>query len=216
MTNTPAACAASRALGGRERAVEADPAVEPELARRAARARVALRAVADDVVGELGVAVAQQPERAQDVGVALAGDEVGDGDERLRPAVGRRRAGGPCRGARRGRRAAPSARQRSAIPAELASTSRAWPSPARTAAAPAGEESAATREDVAAVDGDDDRRAGARAADRVAGGRGVVRVDEVEGEACGAARRSASASVGAAQAPQRPYVRGRGGATNGT
>ena len=70
-------------------------------------------------------------------------------------------------------------------------------------------------EHVAAVDADHQRRADPRAADRVAGGRRVVRVDEVEREAPSQAR-SASASVGAAHAPQAAYERGRGGATNGT
>ena len=100
----------------------------------------------------------------------------------VRPAVGRRRreVGAEVHDAdvapRRARR------QRSAIPAELASTSRACAEPGADGARPRRAERARDGEDVAAVDGDDDGRAGARAADGVAGGRGVVGVDEVEGE----------------------------------
>ena len=108
----------------RERAAELDAAAQPELVGQPLERR-ALRAVADHDPAQVGVRVAQQPQRAQDVGVALARDEVRDGDE-----VGRGRAE---RGARRevgaevhdARAARAERRARSAMPAELASTSRA-------------------------------------------------------------------------------------------
>ena len=70
---------------------------------------------------------------------------------------------------------------RASVPAELASTSRALASARVTAVVAAG--AADDRQHVAAVDGDDERRAGPRAPHGVTGRRGVVGVDEVEGEA---------------------------------
>ena len=61
-------------------------------ARRSSGA--ALGAVADDPVAQRGMPVAQQRHRAQHVGVALAGDEVGDGHEQRRSSPPARRAGG--------------------------------------------------------------------------------------------------------------------------
>ena len=70
--------------------MEADAARDAQLGGEPLERR-SLGAVADDVVAQLGMAVAQQPERAQDVGVALARHEMGDGDERLEVALRRLR-----------------------------------------------------------------------------------------------------------------------------
>ena len=64
----------------RELAAELDPRTEIQAAGERLEGR-ALGAVADDHVPQLRPAIAQHPHRAQHVGVALAGDEVGDGDE---------------------------------------------------------------------------------------------------------------------------------------
>ena len=83
--------------------------------------------------------VAQQPQRAQDVGVALAGDEVADGEDRRQRAAAGSGVGGTSVPRCTTRvLAAPSARARSSVPAELASTSRALSSARRTIASPRG------------------------------------------------------------------------------
>lgn len=97
---------------------------------RERRQRGALGPVADDLVAQRRMLGAQPRERLDDVGVPLARDEVADGDER-------RRAGVPVLGARAAGRSVPrwttstasaaaqAARQRTAVPALLASTTRA-------------------------------------------------------------------------------------------
>ena len=147
--------------------------------------------------------VAQQPQRAQDVGVALAGDEVADGGDRRRARA---------RGAALGRDVGAEVHDARVGRAELAR--------ALLGAGGVGEhEPGARRAPASPPPGRRRRRTtdstsppwteittgtpGPRAPHRVAGGRGVVGVDEVEREAR-RSRRSASARLGAAHAPQLP------------
>ena len=65
----------------RELAGELDAVGDAQLAGQALQRR-ALGPVADDEVAQLRIALAQQPQRAQHVGVALARDEMPDGDQR--------------------------------------------------------------------------------------------------------------------------------------
>ena len=157
----------------------------------------ALGAVADDPVAQRRVALAQRPERAQHVGVALALDEVGDGHER--------RDGGRAPTARAGSsvprwttrvRSAPSSRAERAMPALLASTRRAAPN-ARAVAARPRVVTDRRVEDVGAVLGDDQRRPLAAAQQGVGRGHGVVGVDELVRELAAQPR----AARGAAPVP---------------
>ena len=77
--HVPGASAGQRLLAG-QLPGELDAVGHAQLAGQP-RQRLALGAVADDEVAQLRVALAQQPQRAHDVGVALARDEVRDGDE---------------------------------------------------------------------------------------------------------------------------------------
>ena len=141
-------------LGVRERAAEvtrssssssAASCVEP-LALRARRRRRVARG---------RVAVAQQPQRAQDVGVALARDEVADGDERVRAvADGRLRDVGAEVHDAHVARAEP--------PRALGHPVRVGERQARAGEAVADRRRVAVREQVAAVDGDDVRGRRAR------------------------------------------------------
>ena len=134
--------------------------------------------------------------------MALARVEVGDGGQGRR----RRRASGygPGRSVPRCTTRvarAPCCAASAAVPALLASTSRAR---ANVLARPPARRRRGWRrvEDVAAVDGDDERHvAAARAPDRVAGGHRVVGVDEVEGEL---ARAGGAARCPAGAPPRRP------------
>ena len=114
------------------------------------------------------MAVAQQPEGAQDVGVALAGHEVGDGDERVRPPLGRlgRQVRAEVHDAHVARP------ERAAAPGDARGVGEHEPRVRQAGAhgVGAGGGGLRHRQDVAAVDGDDDRHARSRAADRVAGG----------------------------------------------
>ena len=128
MTKTCAAAGAGQRLLARQLAGELDAVGHAQLGGQP-RQRLALGPVADDEVAQLRVAVAQQPQRAHDVGVALARDEVRDGDERgVRRAATRRvrgDVGAEVHDARVAR--AQAARRVARCPRELASTSRAAP-----------------------------------------------------------------------------------------
>ena len=109
---------------------------------------------------------------------------------------------------------APSARQRASIPALLAITSRARPSAARTAAAPAGEPGAVWKTSPPWTETTSGAVSPARRTASPAG-TALWAWTSSKGKRRRSAR-SATASEGAAQRPQLPYVCGRGGATNGT
>ncbi len=160
--------------------------------------RRALGAVADDQVAQVRVAVAQQPHRAQDVGVALARDEVRDGDERsaARTAAGCG-PGGRCRGGRRACRGAPRSRT-SCADARASWRARAVPRRRCDGRSAPTRDAAARCRDVAAVHGDDERGAGpARAAPRRPPGRRCAR------------GRGRTGSGGAARAAWPPAARRR-------
>ena len=172
--------------------------VELELGRHPLE-RGPLRAVADHDPAQVGVVVAQQPQRAQDVGVALAGDEVADGEDGR--AVGlaqrlRRHVGAEVHDARVDRAEVPGALLGAGGVREhqLRRPQRATHHLATLRPVDDGEH-------VAAVDGDHHRHARPRPPHRVAGGRGVVGVDEVERASSAAARAPASAP------PTRPTAR---------
>ena len=167
-----------RAAGRRTRRRSATPS-----SLASARSARQLGPVADDEVAQRRMAVAQSSATARSTSAWRLRAMTWPVVTTVGAAYGAARPEGrsvPSRTTRVAR--APSARQRSSIPPLLASTRRARPSAARTASAPAGEARRGV-EDVAAVDGDDERRAQPGAADRIAGRHGVVRVDEVEGEA---------------------------------
>ena len=129
--------ARSSAAAGRELSAELDPLGDAE-ARGQAFERDPLGAVADDHVAQRRVARGEHRERAQHVGVALAGDEVPDGHDRGGTRAcreGARRIGAEVHDLDRAR--AVGARQ-PAMPRLLASTSCAAPSPRATASRPPG------------------------------------------------------------------------------
>ncbi len=192
--------AAARALergGVLELTGELDAVLEAELTGER-RQRPPLGPVADDQVAQVRAPLAQGPQRAQHVGVALAGDEVADGHERRRSALLRaRRRAGRCPGARRGcaRRPAPASAR--AMPSLLASTSRAAPNACSIAARPSGWCTAVWKTSAPCSEMTSGVR-DARAQHRVGGGNGVVRVDELERE------RVPQAPEGAPQRRRRP------------
>ena len=196
-TRSPRCATAARASAGASCPRSSTRSASPSSAASRSSAR-ALGPVADDHEARRRVEVAQHPQRAHDVGVALARDEVPDRDERgrlelARPAGGDVRA----RGARPARRAAPSARQRSATPPRVGDHD-----PGRGQRARDGREAVAGRPAATPYTSPPctETTSGtpeAGAQDGVAGGRRVVGVDEVEREA-------------RAQRPQRERER-RGG-----
>ena len=140
--------ARSSASCGRELPEEVDALRDPETHREAFE-REALGAVADHHVAQRRMALREHRERTQDVGVALARDQVRDRDERRRDppralAPSRARALAAlalCEGSSVPRcttrvSPAPCARASSAMPWLLASTSAAAPRPRATASAP--------------------------------------------------------------------------------
>ena len=179
MTNIDASRPRLQRLGVRQRPVNSTRSVEAELPARS-RERVALRPVADDPVAQVGAAVAQDPHRAQHVGLALARDQLADGDERRRggrPALHRDQVGAEVDDARR---PAPRSRQARSIPIELAMTMRAARKARRHGCAPAGvravwKTSPPCSEMTSGV-------AVAGAQQGVGGGHRVVRVEHVIGE----------------------------------
>ena len=161
----------------RQLARELDAALDAEL-RRHGLERRPLRAVADHDPAQVGMVVAQQPQRAQDVGVALAGDEVADGEDRRQRRLGERRGrdvGAEVHDARvRGAERA-GARLDTGRVGEHEPRALQRPPHDRLAAGPLHD-----AQDVAAVDRDHQRHARSRVPHRVAGGRRVVGVDEVD------------------------------------
>ena len=152
--------------------------------------------------------VAQQPQRAQDVRVALAGDEVADRDERA--VVAGRRAAGVARRQRRCRGGRPGSSRAPERPRSGPRSPPSWPArggrrraPRRTARSPAGEASR-DRSTSPPWTETTSGRPRPRAAHRVARRRGVVGVDEVEREP--PAQRAAARAPAAAR-PTRPSSR---------
>ena len=161
---------------------ELDLVGQPEILGEALERR-ALRAVADDDVAQRRQPVAQEPHRAQDVGVALAGDEVADASRASGPWAATMCPFGHVGAEAHDPRAL--GPHGAAHPLDARAVGqhepRADESAARTALAPAVRARAGV-EDVAAVDGDDERRGDPRPPHGLAGGHGVVGVDEVERE----------------------------------
>ncbi len=204
----PALPRAPERLRVRELPGELDAPGEAELAGQALERRP-LGAVADHPQAQRGVAVAQQRHRAQHVGVALAGDEVGDGHEQVlvaRPG-GRREVGPEVHDARPARAEGAAGRLDPRAVGEHEPRRAERPGHRRAAGRVVGR----GVEDVAAVDGDDERRGDPGAQHRVARGHRVVGVDEVEREAPPQApqrdreRRRRPGAPG----PVRPRARGR-------
>ena len=169
-------------VGLRARPVHDDTVADPEAAGLALQ-RGPLRAVTDDLVAQAGMTLRELRQRGDHQRVALAGDQIADRDQR--------RARGPGR--------ASAARQpdpESAPEVHDPRRSRSEHGAATGGARAVGEHDPGVpqrrghvgvagvgTEHIAAVHRDDGRDLRAGAAGRVAGGHGVVGVDEVEGKA---------------------------------